>query len=55
MASLAQNMGVDHRGADVFVPQEFLDHPYVIPACEQVSGKGVAEGMHPTCLTSQAF
>ena len=38
-------MGVDHGGADVFVPQQFLDGADVVAIFEQMGGEAVAEGM----------
>ena len=34
-------MGVDHRGPDVFMPEQFLHGPDVITGCEQVRRKRV--------------
>lgn len=43
-AALA-NVGVDHRGADVGVAEEFLDRSDICPGLEEVGGEGVPEGM----------
>ena len=40
-----QDMGVDHGGADIPVPQEFLDGPDVISVLQQVGGKAVPEAV----------
>jgi len=39
----AQDVGVDHGGADVFVTEALLDGPDVGSGFEQVGGEGVAE------------
>ena len=39
------NMRVDLRGADVGVPQQFLQHAQVHARFQTVSGKTVAEGV----------
>lgn len=38
-------MGVDHRRADVPMPEEFLNRPDVEAVLQQVRGKGVAQGV----------
>ena len=38
-----QYVGVDHRGADAFVAEEFLDGTNVVSILEKVSGKAVVE------------
>ena len=38
-----QDMGVDHRRADVFVSQQFLHRPNVVTVLQQMRGKAVAE------------
>ena len=38
-----QYVGVDHRGADAFVAEEFLDGTNVVSILKKVSGKAVAE------------
>ena len=40
-----ENMGVDHRGFDIFVAEEFLDGADVVAALQEVGGEGVAEGV----------
>src|SRR5512139_3074985 len=40
-----QDMGVDHRRADIPVSEQFLYRPDVVAILEQMSGEGVAEGM----------
>jgi hypothetical protein len=38
-------MGVDHGRLDVFVPEQFLNGPDVVPLLQEVGGEGVAEGV----------
>lgn len=38
-----EDMGVDHRGADLPVPEELLDRAGVIGVLEQVGGERVTE------------
>lgn len=45
MAALVQDMGVDHRRADVFVAKKFLYGTNIIAGLKQMHGKGVTEGM----------
>lgn len=40
-----EDVGVDHGGFDVFVPEEFLDGADVVAVLEEVGGEGVAEGV----------
>jgi len=40
-----QYVGVDHRGADALVTEEFLDGANVVSILEKVGGKAVAERM----------
>ena len=40
-----EDVGVDHGGFDVFVPEEFLYGSYVITGFEKVGGEAMAEGM----------
>ncbi len=42
-STAVENMGVDHRGADVSVTEQFLDRPNIVSFLEEVSGKGMAE------------
>src|SRR5258708_6285497 len=44
-ASSAEDVGVNHRGLHAPVPQELLDCSDVVTAHEEMSRKGVAEGM----------
>ena len=39
------NMGIDLRGADVGVPQQFLQHTQVHARFQTVGGKAVTEGV----------
>ena len=38
-----EDVGVNHRGADVPMPQQFLDRPDVVSVLEQVGGERVTE------------
>jgi hypothetical protein len=38
-------MGVDHGGGDIRVAQQFLHRADIRTACQQMSGKGVAQGV----------
>jgi len=38
-------MGVDHRGLDILVTEEFLDCPDIVAIFEEVGGEAVAEGV----------
>ena len=40
-----QYMGVNHRGGDIGMSQQFLDCPDVIVRFKQMRGKGMPEGM----------
>jgi len=40
-----ENVGVDHGGFDVFMPEEFLNGSYIVSALEEVGCEGVAEGV----------
>jgi hypothetical protein len=42
---LAEDVGVDHGGADIGVAEEFLDGADVVAVLEEVGGEGVAEGV----------
>ena len=43
MASLVQDMSVDHGRADIFVTEEFLNRANVVACFEQMRGEGVSE------------
>lgn len=45
MTTAPQYMGVNHRGGDIGVPQEFLDGPDIMAAFQQMGSKTVAQGM----------
>jgi hypothetical protein len=49
-AASVQHVGVDHRGAHVFVTQEFLDGANVVARLEEVSREGV-----PECMTADVL
>jgi hypothetical protein len=38
-------MGINHRGFDIFVAEEFLDGADVVAVLQEVSGKGVPKGV----------
>jgi hypothetical protein len=40
-----ERMGIDHRGAHVAVPQQFLDGTDVLALLQQVGRKGMAEAV----------
>ncbi len=40
-----QDMGIDHGGLHILVPEQCLHGPNIIPGFEQVRGKRMAEGM----------
>lgn len=40
-----EDMGIDHGGADIVVPEEFLDGPDIGAGLEEVGGETVPEGM----------
>ena len=40
-----ENVGVDHGGFDVFMPEEFLNGSYIVSALEEVGCEGVAESV----------
>ena len=40
-----EDVGIDHGGFDVFVSEQFLDGADIVSVLEEVSGKGVAEGV----------
>ena len=43
LAASVQHMGVDHRRAHIFVPEQLLDCPDIIPTLQEVGRKGVAK------------
>ena len=49
-------MGIDLRGSDIGMAQQFLHRTKVLTCLKQVGGKGMSEGMtadpfiHDTCL-----
>ena len=38
-------MGVDHRGTDIFVPEQFLYRSDFVTIFQQIGGKGMAHGV----------
>jgi hypothetical protein len=44
-ASTIQDMGIDHRGRDVRVPEELLDRADVVSVREEVGGETVSRRM----------
>jgi len=55
VTAFVQDMGVDHRRADVFVAKKLLNGTNIIAGLKQMRGKGVTEGGHPACLTTSAL
>lgn len=49
-ASSIQNMGINHCGADIFVPQEFLNRPDIVTVLQQVRRKRVTKRVAPRRL-----
>ena len=43
--ALIENVGIDHSGFEVFVPEEFLDGADIIAIFEQVGCEAMAQGM----------
>jgi hypothetical protein len=41
VAALVEDMGVDHRRADVPMPEQFLNRPDVVAVFQQVRGECV--------------
>jgi hypothetical protein len=54
-AAAFQDVGVDHGGADVFMPEEFLDGADIIAGLEQMGCKGVAQGVAGDALLEAGF
>jgi hypothetical protein len=48
-------MCVNHRRADIPVPQQFLDSPNIVTIFEQVSRKSMAKGMTTGGLENFGF
>ena len=44
-SSLVQDMGINHRRTDIAVAQELLYGPDIVSSLQQVSAKGVSQGM----------
>ncbi len=44
-SSPVEDMRVDHRGADVLVPEEFLDRPVIIPILQEMGSERMPEGV----------
>ena len=38
-SALVQDMGVDHGGVDVAVPQQFLDRPDIVPFFQEMGSE----------------
>jgi hypothetical protein len=45
MTTAIKDMGVDHRGLQLFMPQQFLYGADVLPAFQQVSSERMAQGV----------
>jgi hypothetical protein len=50
-----QNVGVNHRGGDVFVPEQFLDGTNIVAVFQQVRGKAVPKSVPRKKLRSRGF
>ena len=44
-AAASQDVSVDHRSANVFMPEKILNGPNVVPVFKQVCRKAVTEGV----------
>jgi len=53
VTSFVQDMGVDHGRADIVVPEQLLDGPYIGAGFKQVRGKRMAEGV-TSCMLDNA-
>ena len=44
-------MGINHRGFDIFMTEQFLDGADIVAVLQEVGGKGMAEGVttNPFC------
>src|SRR6478672_10380798 len=49
-AAAVEDVRVDHRGADVAMPEQLLDGPDVVAGFEQMGGEAVAQRMRPDGL-----
>jgi hypothetical protein len=49
-SSPVENVGVDHRRADVLVPKKFLDRPDIIPILQEMGSERM-----PECVASDGF
>jgi len=45
MPAPVQEMGIDHRCAYVLMPEQLLNRPDVVAGFNQMSGKGMPEGV----------
>jgi len=45
LATPVQDMGVDHRGFNIFEAQQFLNRSDVVTALKQMGGERMAEGV----------
>ena len=43
-----EDVGIDHGGDDIAMPQQLLDGPDIIANFQKMSGKGMAQGMAPS-------
>ena len=49
-ATFIKDVGIDHRGTDIHVSEQFLDSADIISSLQQMRCKAVAEGMATTML-----
>lgn len=45
LSASIEHMRIDHRRADVFVPEQLLNRPDVVAILKQMGGKGMPEGV----------
>src|SRR5262245_43598508 len=45
LSALLEDVGIDHGGLEIVVPQQLLNGSYVGSALQQMGGKGVAESV----------
>jgi hypothetical protein len=48
-------MRIDHRGFDIAMAQQFLDRSNVVATLEQMSGKGMPEGVRKALISGSAI
>ena len=43
MATAVENMSINHRSADIAMPEQLLNRANVMPGCQQMGGKRMAQ------------